>query len=196
MEGSGRGGRLCALAHARSPANTGLNAAGSRGGDFFFFPFERARAEARAGLLPTGRAPVRTRAHSLRLGLSAGRGVAGLTAPSAESSCSIPKVATQALLLSLLLHIGAPGYRHTRRTRPLSGVLSSQVIGMDGPSLEEAVTPSFLPTPRARTPERVGTRVWWPLASLGSSRTPPSTGASGPPPKGLPWRLCEPPFSR
>ena len=77
-------------------------------------PFRtRARAEPRAGLFPTGRAPVRTRARSLRLGLSAGRGVGGLTARSAESSRSIPKVATQALLLGLLLHIGTPGYRPT-----------------------------------------------------------------------------------
>ncbi|XP_041590600.1 uncharacterized protein LOC121479138 [Vulpes lagopus] len=93
---------------------------------FFSHSNARARAESRSGLLPTGHAPVRTRAPSLRLGHSAPRGAGGPTAPSAESSRSIPKVASQALLLGLLLHIGALGCRHTRRTRPLSGFLSSQ----------------------------------------------------------------------
>lgn len=82
-ERSGGGGRLCALAHARSLANSGLNCRGPRGEDFL--PFERARAPARsrAGLFTAGRAPVRTRALSPRLGLSARRGVRGLTAVSA-----------------------------------------------------------------------------------------------------------------
>lgn len=96
-EGSCGGGRLCALAHARSPANSGLNCRGLPRGALFF-PFERARAGSRAELFPAGRAPVRTRAHSPRLGQSAGRGVGEVTVKLAESSRSIPKVAPQALL--------------------------------------------------------------------------------------------------
>lgn len=69
-------------------------------GRTFFFPFKRTRARAgpRAGLFPVGRAPVRTRAHSPRLGQSTGRGAGELTVLLAECSRNIPKVARQALL--------------------------------------------------------------------------------------------------
>lgn len=155
MEGSGGGGRLCALAHARSPANSGLNAAGSRGGDFFF-PFERAREAARRAF-SYGRAPVRTRVRSALFGRSAERGVGGLTALLGESSRSIPKVGAQALLLrSSTSHRSSQVSPHT----PHPSLVGSLVVTGNrlSPSFEEEDTPS-LRTRMAGTPECVGTRV-------------------------------------
>lgn len=164
---------------------------------FFFFPFERARARGTARWAFSYRARASAHARSL---------------PSPRSRCgargwganrSVRRVFPQhpqgrysgAPSRSTPSHRNSRISPDTRRTRPLSGVLSSQVLGMDGPSLEKAVTPSFPPAPRAGTPESVGTRVWWPLAGPGSSRALPFTGPSGPPPRGLPWRPCEAPFS-
>lgn len=53
-EQSGGGGRLCARAHARSPANSGLNCSGPRGEDNFFFSLSNGRARARARGLALG----------------------------------------------------------------------------------------------------------------------------------------------
>lgn len=192
VEGSGSGGRLCALAHARSSANTGLNAAGPRGGDFFF-PFRtraRARKRALSFFLPGARECARaltTFAWVCLLGarLEGNRSVRGVFPQHPQGR--YPGAPSR----STLSHRSSRVSPHT-----LYPSLSSQVIGMDGSSLEQAVTPSFLPTLRAGTPERVGTRVWWPLAGRGSSRALSSTGASGPLSRGLPWRPCEPPFSR